>query len=139
MGSGDISISASTSFADITGQPTDNANLSTALNSKVNTSDLTECHVVITTYISGTDGYRIWSDGYCEQWGVTSIGTSELSVTLVKTFANTNYSCLISCRHTTTPSVHIYPTAANVISMKASSGTQNCSWMVCGYLAEGEY
>ena len=24
------------------------------------------------TYVNGTSGYRIWSDGYCEQWGICS-------------------------------------------------------------------
>ena len=50
----------------------------------------TECKAYITeTYVNGTSGYRIWSDGYCEQWGRVS-ATSQ-TVTFLKAFANTSY------------------------------------------------
>ena len=31
-----------------------------------------KCIHIIDTYVNGTSGYRIWSDGYCVQWGLTS-------------------------------------------------------------------
>lgn len=47
------------------------------------------------TYVSGTSGYRIWSDKYCEQWGRATSGGNDAKVTLLKAYANTNYSVLM--------------------------------------------
>ena len=45
------------------------------------------------TYVNGTSGYRIWSDGYCEQWGQGKVMSSGyyMRVNFIKPFANTNY------------------------------------------------
>ena len=49
--------------------------------------------VVIENYVNGTSGYRVYSDGYCEQWGETGQASSSTSqtITLLKPFANANY------------------------------------------------
>lgn len=49
--------------------------------------------VVIENYVNGTSGYRVYSDGYCEQWGETGQASSSISqtITLLKPFANANY------------------------------------------------
>lgn len=49
--------------------------------------------VVIENYVNGTSGYRVYSDGYCEQWGETGQASSLTShtITLLKPFANANY------------------------------------------------
>ena len=50
--------------------------------------------VVVTTYRSGANWYRIWSDGTLEQGGkVARNGT----ITLLKAFANTDYAPLLQC------------------------------------------
>lgn len=49
---------------------------------------------IVQTYINGTSGYRVWSDGYCEQWGnVTTNGGNDngKTITFAKTFLNTDY------------------------------------------------
>ena len=46
--------------------------------------------VVIENYVNGTNGYRLYSDGYCEQWGVSG-GTGNRTVNLLKSYNNTNY------------------------------------------------
>ena len=51
------------------------------------------------TYVNGTSGYRIWSDGYCEQWGYVGTaggGNYATTVTLLKTYRDTNY-CIMRC------------------------------------------
>ena len=48
---------------------------------------------VTSTYKSGTNWYRIWSDGWIEQGGLMSSGTTA-TVTLHKPFVDTNYSIL---------------------------------------------
>ena len=52
--------------------------------------------VVIETYSNGTDWYRVWSDGWCEQGGTKlNITTNTfVFITLLKPFANTNYSVI---------------------------------------------
>lgn len=58
---------------------------STAANDKV--------AVIVTNYKSGTNWYRVWSDGWIEQGGLMSSGTTA-TVTLHKPFVDTNYSIL---------------------------------------------
>lgn len=49
---------------------------------------------IVETFISGTSWYRLYSDGWCEQGGITGIiadyGTA--TVTLLKPFVNLNYT-----------------------------------------------
>ena len=44
------------------------------------------------TYVNGTSGYIIWSNGYCEQWG----RCGKQTVSLLKTFRDTNYTLLLT-------------------------------------------
>lgn len=66
----------------------------------VASSSLTACQVVTQTYVSGTNWYRVYSDGWIEQGGRVSISQdAQTTVTLLKAFSNTNYTALISaCR-----------------------------------------
>ena len=110
----------------------------------VDTSSLTECQVVIDTYVNGTSGYRIWSDGYCEQWG--GYGTAYTSyttktITFLKKFKDTNY-CLV---HSSSANGSIYEGATYTKTTKNFSVVNSinynslASWKAGGYLAEGEY
>lgn len=49
---------------------------------------------VTKTYVSGTQGYRVWSDGFIEQWGKVTISGECVNNTLTfqKPFKNTNYN-----------------------------------------------
>lgn len=49
---------------------------------------------VTETHVSGTQGYRIWSDGFIEQWGKINLpgNTSYHTLTFKKAFKNTNYN-----------------------------------------------
>lgn len=48
---------------------------------------------ITTTYVNGTSGYRVWSDGFCEQWGQRGAITGEqtLTINLLRKYSNTNY------------------------------------------------
>ena len=98
------------------------------------------------TYVNGTSGYRIWSDGYCEQWGVVTGPDSQVVTTqFVKTFKNipnmsvnftytvaaSAYYENIQARNVTTTSFQI-----NAFSTNTPQGTM---WKACGYLASGQY
>ena len=109
---------------------------------------------VIETYVNGTSGYRIWSDGYCEQWGVANYPkipsrTSKITtITLLKKFANVNYSVSHNIitdggnteglrNHCTTLQVETLQFGWYSTNSTAASGT--FCWRASGYLASGQY
>ena len=76
----------------------DNESVTSALNNKAQ-KDLSNCTkpYVKTTYSSGASWYRIWSDGWLEQGGINSVGADATgTISFLKTFANTNYQCLLT-------------------------------------------
>jgi hypothetical protein len=116
--------------------------VSKLLDQAVLKASLKEAQVVIATYVNGTSGYRIWSDGYCEQWGYFS-GSSQLTMSLLKTFADTNYTILLSF-NTTSYKASYYSDFAwgsqtvNSFVVHNTAGMEGW-WEAKGYLAEGEY
>lgn len=61
---------------------------------------------VTETHVSGTQGYRVWSDGFIEQWGKVAVPgeNSDKTLTFQKPFKNANYNIqtagwLITDRH----------------------------------------
>ena len=69
-------------------------------NEFANTPHITE------TYVNGTSGYNIWSNGYCEQWGQTALTTynansnNSVTINLLKPFVNTDYDVQLSIKNT---------------------------------------
>lgn len=52
---------------------------------------------VVEVYGNSASGYRLWSDGYCEQWGNVSTSTSNPArVTLLKAYKDAKYSVSIT-------------------------------------------
>ena len=106
-----------------------------------------ECKAYITeTYQNGTSGYNIWSNGYCEQWGRTGSFTSEVLVTFVKKFANTNYLPLAiqgTANNSDWDILYILPSDMTANTMKIHNGNKSGSriayWRACGYLAKDQY
>ena len=99
---------------------------------------------LIDSYVSGTGGYRIWNDGYCEQWGRVSVPTdSETTVTLPKTYTNTSFNCqatFITIVQGTDNGISCNPTSVNTIKIQNSnSATETVQWQTKGYLASGQY
>lgn len=49
---------------------------------------------VTETHVSGTQGYRVWSDGFIEQWGKVTVSgeNRDNKLTFQKPFKNTNYN-----------------------------------------------
>lgn len=120
--------------------------IATDLNSKLSKDNLIDASVVIDTYANGMSGYRIWSDGYCEQWGECSISQDTRTVVnLLKRFNSTNYSVLISAKlngNQTSGDGNFtwYPISDS--SFYWSNGDDfsgNGTWKAFGFLATGEY
>lgn len=118
-------------------------------NGKVDVDSLVEVNPMIISYVSGTSGYNIWANGYCEMWGKhlqTSTATS-VAITLLKTMKDTNYSIT---SHFIGPStgnkyalmtVYNNPTVTGFTVYDANLNAVNTGfyWRVCGYLAEGQF
>lgn len=99
------------------------------------------------TYIheSTGSGYRIWSDGYCEQWGRTVTNTTSwFSISLLKKYSNTIYGCLAS-NTGSSDTIYNVKTGNNdkntttSLYLKCNNSSTNVCWKTFGYLAEGEY
>lgn len=92
--------------------------------------------VVVTNYVNGTSWYRIWSDGWKEQGGLTSARSANdnLTITLLKTFANTNYTIIASNfgYFGTNESGSIHTKTTKNFQVYAWAGRQT-SWYACGY------
>ena len=110
-----------------------------------------KCIHIIDTYVNGTSGYRIWSDGYCEQWGLANV---ETYVTLLKTYRDINYVILTSATNNTnstnralcgTPSGMTANEGKSVNSFGLwrssynANGVFSCYWETKGYLAVAQY
>jgi hypothetical protein len=106
-----------------------------------------EIRFVKTTYNSGTAWYRIWSDGWIEQGGEVTGSSSEVTVTLLKPFKNTNYFVNKQLGFTgkyelsdlNTSRFQVWGLTASsfkvVFSTTSSTtdGTRCARWFACGY------
>ena len=110
------------------------------MNSKVSVEDLAQAQVVVESYSNGTSWYRVWSDGWCEQGGVTPTGYNGYdTITLLKPYKDTNYSVIMTGR-TDTGSTQAgawsqdttYPYSNTEFKYYRISWTSN--WVAFGYI-----
>lgn len=116
--------------AGLTPDSQDNAQLLNALGPRI-----------VETYSNGTSWYRVWSDGWCEQGGLTSgITGNTNSVALLKTFASTSFTVQLTPKSpgaiTYTPAYNI--TSASTINIGLYNDTAAVCWRAEGYLASGD-
>lgn len=94
---------------------------------------------LVQSYVNGTSGYRVYSDGWCEQWGRITVGLdASVSVTFLKPFMSASYyanwiSCngytqngegTRACDNLTTTSMRIY---------NGQDRAMLANWYACGY------
>ena len=100
---------------------------------------------LIKSYSSGTDWYRIYSDGWCEQGGhFGTLSQSLQTVYFLKEFTNTNYNIQVSFATTVAPytssaSVNYYEASNKTASSFTISGHGNANiadkdWVAFGYI-----
>lgn len=104
----------------------------------------------IEVYDGGNHGYRIWSDGYCEQWGVATgevaAGWNTINITLLKVMRDSNYCITSGHQHRTAivdVTEHLVLNNINKYGFTIRAynyiGESLHFWRVCGYLEEGQY
>lgn len=113
-----------------------------------NTVDDNSLHAyIISSYHSGTEWYRVYSDGWCEQGGKVAIAShlyGATPVALHKTMADTNYTITLGGVNLTQNGNYVF-TVGSTISTSSftiwderSTGQNHanaCYWEVKGYIA----
>lgn len=129
------------------GETVQNANLINAgrfgelVSTKANI-DLSNCTrpYVTETYANGTSWYRVWSDGWIEQGGISPSGADQATptVTLLKAFSNANYNVVAiqrdgpSGNYTNGLRIVNYTTESFQINYR-TGGNTTAYWQACGY------
>lgn len=98
----------------------------------------TSKRVITETYSSGTDWYRVYSDGWCEQGGYSYPATS--TITFLKQFSNIDYTLITQpCNKTATTGGATYMVTLNhtVTGFMAIANTNiaGYEWQACGYIS----
>lgn len=91
-------------------------------------------------YVSGYSGYRIWSDGFCEQWGRFSGGGDNAQVNLLKNYINTSYGIIMLSTYDGNSNGISYgwsarPTAKNYFNFDHLKTYSPWQWRTWGYIA----
>lgn len=97
-----------------------------------NLSDRPQAYVT-KTYVSGTQGYRLWSDGFIEQWGKVFVygENSNNTLTFQKPFKNTNYNIQTAAYGITDR--HACVSAKTPTSVTLKSWNNENDWYAFGY------
>ena len=119
--------------------------IATDLNGKadVDLSNCTKPHIV-ETYVSGTSWYRVYSDKWCEQGGITNVSVGGQTVNLLKEMADTNYAVSVTLSYNGSTSstggnepAHsvAYISTTQIRISQESAAAKKSYWRVSGYIA----
>lgn len=100
-----------------------------------------DCKAYITeTYKNGTSWYRVYSDGWCEQGGISNVVNTGTVVNLLKPFKDTNYTIQVTSRFgaaSAGATVNVWGVSTTVSTMTLGSGTNAANpvqWQASGYI-----
>lgn len=98
------------------------------------TASASRTSLVTQNYLNGTSGYRVWSDGYCEQWGFVT--THNTTVTLLKSYSDTNYAILLGTAdyNSGTYASTVHTRTKNSFVVNTIGNDRHCFWKTCGYI-----
>lgn len=100
---------------------------------------------IVKKYHNGTDWYRIWSDGWCEQGGAVDFssysGRTGPTITFLVPFIDTNYNIeAVAISPSSDGSVNVYATKSSatqcVIVKNWTSANYGGDWRACGYASK---
>lgn len=116
------------------------------MNEAVLKSSLVEANVIVESYVNGTSGYNVYSNGYCEQWGVyqfTGTHGTQYTINLLKEMKNSDYITLrggtFGIGTTSLISISEISKATNSFVIQYGSQTGGSyavtyNWKACGYI-----
>ena len=98
---------------------------------------------LVESYVNGQSGYRLYSDGFCEQWSFAT--GNGATITLLKPYSNTNYSINLGGGNCEGWSVNAhsftyYNCTSTSFNIRMEEGTtfapgMNCNWLTLGYIS----
>lgn len=84
------------------------------------------------TYVSGTQGYRAWSDGFIEQWGKANVGENyDTVITFQKPFRNADYNIQTAGWYITDRHACVMGKTATTVSFRGWRNDND--WYAFGY------
>lgn len=88
---------------------------------------------VTETHVSGTQGYRVWSDGFIEQWGKVTVPGEDRNMTLTfqKPFKNNNYNIQTAAWRITDRHACVISKTATSVTIR--SWNNDNEWYAFGY------
>jgi len=102
---------------------------------------------IIETYSSGTNWYRVWSDGWCEQGGAnkTNIASNaDITITFLKAFKDINYNIATATLRTSdtnspadNKAVLVHNVSITGFHIKSTRFENKFGfyWQTCGYIS----
>ena len=102
---------------------------------------------LVESYTNGTSGYRLYSDGYCEQWGYSDTDSNNLrTITFLKPYKDTNYVVTLGASNINDPQNYnsrmakiwsITTTNMVVVGIYENGILYDFHfyWRICGYIA----
>ena len=101
---------------------------------------------LVESYVNGQSGYRLYSDGFCEQWGYSNTDTNSLrTVTFLKPYKDTNYAVTLGASNIddNNTNTRIVKIASITTTNMVTTGVFNNSiltdfhfyWRTLGYVA----
>lgn len=96
---------------------------------------------IVETYVNGTSWYRVYSDGWCEQGGQFTGYNNTITITFLKSWANTNYSIMQGERGRAGGDPYVNGvyysnfTTTSVAAVLRNDGTNTYMWYACGYIS----
>lgn len=88
---------------------------------------------VTETHVSGVQGYRVWSDGFIEQWGRATVSGEDINniLTFQKPFKNTDYNIQTAVRSLSDRHACVVSKTATSVTIK--SWNNDNDWYAFGY------
>lgn len=86
---------------------------------------------IVETYVNGTSGYNLYSNNYCEQWGVATT----TSVMLLKPYRDTNYNVSMTQMSGSAYAAVLENITVNSFGYGQYERVFNASWRASGYIA----
>lgn len=110
----------------------------TDLNGKVDKNELQTVYPIVETWTNGAAaGYRLWSDGYCEQWGVVGSSTTTATVNLLVPYNGIDFVCYANDVGFGPYAISIDRTSSSTITIASSGANFGAYWSTRGYIAQG--
>lgn len=86
---------------------------------------------IVETYVNGTSGYNLYSNNYCEQWGVATTTT----VMLLKPYRDTSYNISMTQMPGSAYAANPRDIAVNSFGYTQYQNIWNAFWRTSGYIA----